>query len=103
MGEDVQRTVYPLQNGGLLYTVDVYSMLRTQVYLTQKETQALRLLAAQSGKSQSELIREAIDLLVHTRGSQDRTALIAQARGLWKNRKDLPDFSALRREWDRGR
>lgn len=28
-------------------------------------------------------------------------ALLQQARGLWQDRTDLPDFAALRRELDR--
>jgi antitoxin PrlF len=31
----------------------------------------------------------------------DRRALLRQARGLWKDRSDLPDFSDLRAELDR--
>lgn len=27
---------------------------------------------------------------------------LKQARGLWADRQDLPDFDVLRQEWDRG-
>ena len=32
---------------------------------------------------------------------QDRLAKLRQACGIWRDRDDLPDFEALRREWDR--
>lgn len=31
----------------------------------------------------------------------DRLAKLRQACGIWRDRDDLPDFEALRREWDR--
>jgi hypothetical protein len=33
---------------------------------------------------------------------KDRRKALMAAAGIWKDRKDLPDFSAMRREWDRG-
>ena len=45
------------------------AMVRTQIYLTAEEQQALRRIAA--------------------------------AAGLWREREDLPDFTALRREANR--
>jgi predicted DNA-binding protein len=76
-------------------------MVRTQIYLTPEEQQALRALARRTGTSQSELIRQAIDSLLAEEQALDRTALLRQARGLWRDRDDLPDFAALRRELDR--
>lgn len=31
----------------------------------------------------------------------NRVKKMRQARGLWKDRQDLPDFRELRKEWDR--
>jgi predicted transcriptional regulator len=76
-------------------------MVRTQIYLTEKERDALRDLARQTGKKQSELIRRAIDDFLDRFQPQDRRAMLEQARGMWKDRDDLPDFRALRREFDR--
>ena len=39
-------------------------MVRTQIYLTEAERAALKAIARQTGKKQSELIRQAIDLLI---------------------------------------
>ena len=39
-------------------------MVRTQVYLEESASKALRSIALQTGRKQSELIREAIDKLI---------------------------------------
>ena len=76
-------------------------MVRTQIYLTEAERERLATLSDKTGKSQSELIREAIDRFLGSRSHGDRVALLRRARGMWKDREDLPDFTALRRELDR--
>ncbi len=76
-------------------------MVRIQIYLTETEQNGLRALSRQTGMSRSELIRQAIDAFLSGEQELDRTALLRQARGLWLERDDLPDFSALRRELDR--
>ncbi len=76
-------------------------MFRTQIYLTEKERTTLKLLTKQTGKSQSQLIRDAIDRLIESLDHQNRLYLLRQARGMWRGRKDLPDFDELRREFDR--
>lgn len=76
-------------------------MVRTQVYLTEQERSGLIALAQASGKKQSELIREAVDRLIAQANKTRRQAVIDNAAGMWKDRKDLPDFSATRRSWDR--
>jgi predicted DNA-binding protein len=76
-------------------------MVRTQVYLTRKERDGLASLARSTGKKQSELIREAVDRLVEQSDRKRLDEALARTSGLWRDRKDLPDFAALRREWDR--
>jgi len=76
-------------------------MIRTQIYLTQRQRDEMAALAKGTGKKQSELIREAIDLLIDQAGPMRRETLLSQAAGIWKDRKDLPDFKAVRAEWDR--
>ncbi|MCD6705217.1 MAG: ribbon-helix-helix domain-containing protein [Thiobacillus sp.] len=76
-------------------------MNRTQIYLTEQEQAALRTLAAASGRSQSELIREAVDHYLSEAEPQVRRAAVMDAAGLWKERDDLPDLARLRTEWER--
>jgi CHASE3 domain sensor protein len=76
-------------------------MVRTQIYLTEDERQALKSMAANTGKKQSELIREAIDQMIDSYQVDNRAHMREQAKGMWENRADLPDFAAIRREWDR--
>ena len=76
-------------------------MVATQVYLTLEEQRALQALARRTGRSQDELIREAIDAMLARSDEADGRSAMLQARGLWRDRDDLPDFSALRRELDR--
>jgi hypothetical protein len=76
-------------------------MVRTQIYLTQRESAALKSLASQTGKSQSELIRAAVDDLIDRLSRRNRHDVLERIAGIWKNRSDLPDFGDLRRNWDR--
>jgi len=76
------------------------AMQRTQIYLSEAERQGLQALALSSGRSQSALIREAIDAYLHQQQPQGRLARLRQGRGLWSARTDLPDWSALRSELD---
>jgi metal-responsive CopG/Arc/MetJ family transcriptional regulator len=76
-------------------------MVRTQIYLTEQEHRQLHRLSRRKGTSLSELIRAAIDQMLSQHQSANRVEAMRQARGIWKDRTDLPDFTQLRREWDR--
>ena len=76
-------------------------MIRTQIYLTERQRDELATLAKTVGKKQSELIREAVDHLIDQSGHSRRKAALREAAGMWKDRMDLPDFASLRTEWDR--
>lgn len=76
-------------------------MHRTQIYLSEKERQELQALALRTGRTQSALIREAIDRFLERHHPEGRLARLRQGRGLWAQRQDLPVWAGLRRELDR--
>ena len=76
-------------------------MVRTQIYLTERQREELAAIARALGKKQSELIREAVDRLIDQAGRIRRETVLREAAGMWKDRADLPDFKATRAEWDR--
>jgi hypothetical protein len=76
-------------------------MVRTQIYMTKSQRDGLKAIAKTAGKKQSELIREAIDRLIDEVSCGRRETVLREAAGIWKDRKDLPDFRDTRAEWDR--
>lgn len=76
-------------------------MVRTQIYLTERQKDELAAIAKIVGKKQSELIREAIDRLIREVGRSRREAVLREVAGMWKDRDDLPDFKEARADWDR--
>ena len=78
-------------------------MVRTQIYMTESQRDGLKAVAKAVGKKQSELIREAIDRLIEEVSGSRRETVLREAAGMWKDRKDLPDFRAVRAGWDRDR
>lgn len=79
-------------------------MVRTQVYLSKEQEQALKSLALTSGTRQSELIREAVDLLLSERNalqSQWKPAL-HNMKGMWSDDENaLQRMQTIRDEFDR--
>lgn len=76
-------------------------MVRTQIYLTDRQRDELAAIAKAEGKKQSELIREALDRLINQASRSRREAVLREAAGIWKDRTDLPEFKSMRSEWDR--
>jgi metal-responsive CopG/Arc/MetJ family transcriptional regulator len=76
-------------------------MVRTQIYLTKRQRDELASISKTAGKKQSELIREAVDRYIKEEGKEKRETVLRQVAGIWKDRKDLPDFKKARAEWDR--
>lgn len=76
-------------------------MIRTQIYLTDEQWAELAVIAAGSGKKQSEIIRQAIDRLIFETRLTRKDKVLKEAAGIWKDREDLPDFKSLRSGWDR--
>ncbi len=80
------------------------SMIRTQVYLSREQEQALKSLALTSGIRQSELIREAVDLLLSERNalhSQWKQSL-HDMKGMWSDDENAEQrMQLIRGEFDR--
>jgi hypothetical protein len=77
-------------------------MVRTQVYLTEKEKNGLESTALSHGVSQSDLIRQAIDELLARTGKIDKISILDEIAGIWSGRDDIADLRDLRTGW-RGR
>jgi hypothetical protein len=75
-------------------------MIRTQIYLSEREQRLLRTISARTGKTQSALVREAVDQFIADFDSRHSQTNLMAAFGIWKNRKDI-DPQKIRRSWDR--
>ncbi|MGI8979473.1 MAG: hypothetical protein ACR2FY_09630 [Pirellulaceae bacterium] len=76
-------------------------MVTAQITLSTAEGEALQALTETTGKTQDALLHEAVRQFLGSTPPHDRLSLLRQARGIWKDRTDLPDFQALRAEMDR--
>lgn len=68
----------------------IYIMERTQIYLNAEEARALERLARRTGRTKSQLIREAIDQ-TYLGSHHDREQVLAALRrsaGSWRRRKE---------------
>ncbi len=73
-------------------------MLTTQVTLTDQQTQALRSIAQRTGKTEKDVIVEAVDQFIAQHTPRERRAALQQAKGMWEQRTDLPDLKTLRED-----
>lgn len=81
-------------------------MTNAQINLTESQAEALHKLSERTGKSEDELLQEAVNKLISEVSEteakrQNRLESMRRAKGMWKNRDDLPDFDKLRTEWNR--
>lgn len=74
-------------------------MAEIEVNLTENEQRALREIALRTGKTEGELVHDAVDKLIK-QGFRSGNSGMLQARGIWRDR-DVWDFGRVRNEWDR--
>jgi hypothetical protein len=77
-------------------------MKRTQLYLHEDIWKALHIRSRQQRTTISELVRQAVREKYGSSPASRRQAMQAIV-GLWKNRKDLPDFEAYVRRLRKGK
>ena len=76
-------------------------MLDTEINLTEQERNALQEISRRTGKTEGELVREALDQFITQFQNEDQRKLMQKARGIWKDRQDLASWQEVRNEWDR--
>jgi len=76
-------------------------MIRSQIYLTENERSSLKIIAKTTGRTQSDLIREAIDGLISRIQNNQNNNKRQHAFGMWQDHDDYPDITQLRSEFDR--
>lgn len=80
------------------------SMKRTQIYLSREQELALNALIVTTGKRQSVLIREAVDLLLqrNASGAAHWKHALKDMQGIWKTDKTAEKrMQSIRDEFDR--
>lgn len=76
-------------------------MIRTTIYLTDKGLDALNVLTKETGLSQSELVRQAIDHFCMLHRPQNKINLMRKAKGIWEDRDDISGIQNSRNSFDR--
>src|SRR5258708_7045927 len=89
------------------------TMITATVPITEEQNRVLERISKNTGKSETELLSEAIEQYVRqapppgessSGARMDREKQLAALRGvcgMWKDRYDLPDFEQMRKDWDR--
>jgi hypothetical protein len=77
-------------------------MIRSQIYLTEKERKCLVLFSRETGRTQSDLVREAIDQYIQRQYQQKKTFthILHETKGMWESREDI-SLDGLRSEWEK--
>jgi len=58
-------------------------------------------LSKERGISKSEIIREAVTEYISQHSEREKKTRLKTGAGFWKHKKDIPDLSKLRKEFER--
>ncbi len=74
-------------------------MQKAQVFLTDEQKVALKALSLHSGRKQSEIIRHGVDLAIAEakRKQSNWKSSLMEAKGIWKDNKDIEAIIANNR------
>jgi len=85
----------------------IHRVHRTQLYLDKTTHARLKAAARRRGRTISDLVREALELVYGSPHTADRLATLRGIAGLWRDRDDLGDTAGyvrrLRRDTRKGR
>jgi len=74
-------------------------MTENSSFLAEADCLLLQSMSQLTGKTEKELLHEALNLLKVR--VENRRSLLQRARGIWRDRDDLPTLTELRSEMDR--
>lgn len=75
-------------------------MPRKQINVSETQLEILRAIAARTGKSENQLLNEALEQFLESAEEAKKLSNLMAAAGIWKDRADLPDICKLREEWE---
>ena len=88
----------------VVYNTNVYlepTVTRTQIYVTDEQSDSLANQSARTGRPMSELIREALDQYLRGYRQERRQEVLRSVAGLWADRTDLTQSDDARATLDR--
>jgi len=72
-----------------------------QLEITDEQRAVLESLAHSRGLTPQQIFSQALDRLLDEDENADWRLALLSLEGIWKDRDDLPDFQAVRQEFDR--
>lgn len=75
-------------------------MQPNQLALSPADSEAVRQLAQRTGKSEAEILHQAVEKLLQQAALENWQAALHQVEGLWADHPDAPDTRQMRAEWD---
>jgi len=76
-------------------------MTRREITLSDEEAIAIRKIADQTARKEEDVIHFAIGMLIGQDSAAPKLEKLRAAKGLWRERKDLPDLREIRAAFDR--